>query len=187
MASRMSKKTRLIIMVIVIVAVAAIVGIALSHSFSSPSGSTLLSQNATDFTLPTMTGANVTLSELEGTPVVLNFWSISCAYCRAQLHYLEAVAQQSVGEIEVIAINMVDSAASVQTFFGDYEPTMIVALDGNGEVFVNYCQKDNPRGAIPITFFVDSEGVIQYIKIGAFTSEAALWDKLSSVLGITAP
>ena len=145
------------------------------------------SDEAPDFTLPTMTGANITLSELEGTPVVLNFWSISCSWCRKQLPYLENVAQQSGGEIKVIAVNIVDNAASVQNFFGDYEPTMIVALDGNREVFVNYCQKDNPQGYIPITFFVDSEGIVQYIKIGAFSSEAQLWDTLDSVFETTAP
>ena len=105
-----------------------------------------------------------------------------------QLPYLEAVAQQSGEEIKVIAINMIDSAASVQNFFGEYEPAMIVALDGNGEVFVNYCQNyNNPRGYVPFTLFVDSEGLVQYVQIGAFTSEAALWNKLHDVLGITIP
>ena len=182
MASRMSKKTRLIIMVTLIIAVVAIVGIALSRGSCSPSDSTPQSQNATDFTLPTMTGANITLSELEGTPVVLNFWSIPCYWCRKQLPYLENVAQQSGGEIKVMAVNMVDNAASVQNFFGDYEPTMIVALDGNGETFVDYCQKyNNPRGSIPFTFFVDSEGIVKYWQTGAFSSEAQLWDTLNSV------
>jgi len=180
MATRMSK-TRLIIMITLIIAVLAIVGGTLSCN------SSLLSEKAPDFTLPTLTGANITLSELEGTPVVLNFWSISCPACRQQLPYLENVAQQSGGEIKVIAVNIVDNAASVQNFFGDYEPTMTVALDGNREVFVNYCQKDNPRGYIPFTLFIDSEGIIQYIKIGAFTSDPELWDKLSSVFGITVP
>jgi len=180
MASRMSKKTWLI-RVTLIIAVIALVGIALSCSSSSPS-------EAPDFTLSTLTGANITLSELEGTPVVLNFWSISCSWCRKQLPYLENVAQQSEGEIKVIAINVGDSAATVQEFFGDYEPTMIVALDSNRETFVNYCRNyNNPRGAIPFTLFVDSEGIMQYKQIGAFSSETELWDTLHSVFGITVP
>jgi thiol-disulfide isomerase/thioredoxin len=183
----MSKKTW-VILAIVIIAVVVPVAIALSHSSSSPSDSTPQSQNATDLTLPTMAGANITLSELKGTPVVLNFWSISCPYCRVQLPYLEDVAQQSAGEIKVIAINMADNAASLQNFFGDYEPAMIVALDNNVETFVNYCQNyGNARGSIPFTLFVDSEGLVQYVKIGAFASEAELWNTLHSVLGITVP
>ena len=171
MASRMSKKTRLII-VILIVAVVTIVGIALSRNSSSPS----------DLTLPIIIFDETTLSELEGTPVVLNFWSISCYWCRQQLPSLENVAQQSEGEIKVIAVNIVDNAASVQSFFGDYEPTMIIALDNNAEAFLDYCQKyDNPRVGTPFTLFVDSEGIVQYVKIGAFTSEEQLQEALSSI------
>ena len=187
MAIRMSKKTGLIV-AIAIVAVGAIVGIALSRNSSNPSDSTPQSNNASDLTLPIITWNETTLSTLKGTPVVLNFWSISCPYCVEQLPYLEDVAQQSKGEIKVIAINMVDNAASVQKFFGNYEPAMIIALDSNGKSFVNYCLVyNNTRGAIPFTLFVDSEGVIQYVKIGAFASEAELCDTLYSVFGITVP
>jgi len=177
MAIRMSKKTRLIL-VIVIIAVGAVVGIALSCSSSSPS----------DLTLPIITWNETTLSTLEGTPVVLNFWSISCAYCRQQLPYLESVAQQSEGEIEVIAVNVADSASRIQTFFGDYEPAMVIALDKNSEAFRDYCLAyNNTRGSIPFTLFLDSESVVRYIKIGAFASEAALWSTLHDVFGTTTP
>lgn len=181
MARRMSKRSWLIV-AIVIVAVVAVVAIVLIRNSSSPSDSTPQLEEAPDFTLPTITGANITLSEMEGTPVVLNFWSIGCYWCRKQLPYLETVAQQSGEEIKVIAINMADNAASVQTFFSDYEPAMIIARDVNREAFVDYCLAyNNTLGSIPFTFFIDSEGLVQYVKIGAFTSEAALWDTLNDV------
>ena len=177
MAGKMSKKTWLIV-AILIIAVGSIVGIALSGNSSSPS----------DGTLPIITWNETTLSTLEGTQVVLNFWSISCYWCRQQLPYLENVAQQSGGEIKVIAVNIVDNAASVQNFFGDYRPTMIIALDKSGEAFADYCLAyNNTRGAIPFTLFVDSEGIVQYAKIGAFQSEAELWDTLNDVFGTTIP
>ena len=130
MASSTSK-TRLIIMSIVIIAVGAILGIALSCDSSSPS----------DGTLPIITWNETSLSAFEGTPVVLNFWSISCYWCRKQLPYLENVAQESEGAIKVIAVNIVDNAANIQEFFSDYEPTMIVALDRNRETFRDYSLK----------------------------------------------
>jgi thiol-disulfide isomerase/thioredoxin len=174
--------SRMLILITLIIAIIALGGIALSCNSFSPSS------EAPDFTLPTLTGANITLSELEGTPIVLNFWSTSCPYCVQQLPYLEDVAQQRQGEIDVIAINIGQDASTVQNFFGDYEPTMIVALDSNGETFVNYCQNyNNPRGYIPFTLFVDSAGIVKYVKVGAFASEAALWDTLHSVFGITVP
>jgi peroxiredoxin len=187
MASGMSRKTRLIL-VIVMVAVVTAVAIVVSRNFSGPSELTPQPQEAPDFTLPTMAGTNVTLSALRGTPVVLNFWSTSCSWCRKQLPYLESVAQQSEGETTVIAVNMIDNAASLQKFFVDYEPTMMIALDNNRGVFADYCAAyNNTRGAIPFTLFVDSEGLVQYVKIGAFASEEALWNTLHDVFGITIP
>jgi len=179
MDSRMLKTW--LIRVTLIITVLALAGGALSCN------SSLLSQKAPDFTLPTITEANVTLSELEGTPVVLNFWATNCPHCVTELYYFEAVAQESEGATKVIAINVGQTASTVQSFFGEYEPTMTVALDMNGEVFVNYCQEDNPRWYIPITFFVDSEGIVKHIKIGAFQSETELWDTLNDVFGITIP
>src|SRR4030043_606694 len=161
--------------VALIIAILALLGIGLSCDSSSPS-------QAPDFTLPTLTGGNITLSELQGTLVVLNFWSISCTYCRQQLPYLESVAQQSEGELEVIAVNMRDSASRIQTFFGDYEPTMTIAVDENREAFRDYCLAyNNTGGYIPFTLFVDSEGVVQYVKTGAFAGGTQLGDTLGRV------
>jgi peroxiredoxin len=179
MASRISKTW--LIRVTLIIAVLALIGIALGCSSPSPSGT-----KAPDFTLPTLTGANITLSELEGTPVVLNFWTTTCPYCVQQLPYLEDVAQQRQGEINVIATNIGQNASTVQSFvqsfFGNNETTMIVALDSNGEVFVNYCQNyGNLEGRIPFTLFVDSVGIVKYVKVGAFASEAALQNTIDSV------
>jgi len=112
MARRMSKK---LIRITLIIVVLTLVGGTLSCN------SSLLSQKAPDFTLPTMTGTNITLSELEGTPVVLNFWATWCGPCASELSFFENVAQQSGGEIKVIAINIGESASTVQNFFGDYE------------------------------------------------------------------
>jgi len=177
MASRMSKKAWLIL-AIVIIAVGTIVGIALSRNSSSPS----------DLTLPIITWNETTLSTLEGTPVVLVFWTTTCSYCNQQLHYVEAVAQQTEGEIKVVAINVGQSTSAIQKFFGDYQPTMIIALDKNSEAFVDYCQKyDNLQGYIPFTLFIDSEGIVKYWQRGAFSSEAQLWDTLNDVFDITIP
>ena len=172
MASRMLKK---LIRITLIITILALVGVALSCN------SSLLSQEAPDFTLATMTEDNITLSELEGAPVVINFWATTCPHCIVELPYFEAIAQESEGAIKVIAINVGQSLSTVQTVFGDFEPTMIVALDGNTEVFQTYSQEDNPRWYIPITFFVDSEGIVQYIKIGAFQSKTELRDTLDSI------
>jgi len=177
MANRMSKKTWIIVAILIIV-IGATVGIVMSCNSSGPS----------DLTLPIITWNETALSAFEGTPVLLNFWSIGCSWCRYQLPFLEEVAQQTEGETKIISINMVDSAASIQAFFGDYEPSMIIALDQNGEAFADYCVAyNNTNRAVPFMLFVDSEGMIQHTKLGAFGSETELWNTLHDVFGITIP
>jgi len=172
-----SKRTRLIV-VIAIMAILVLVGVVISRSSGSPS----------DVTLPIITWNETTLSTLKGTPVVINFWATWCSPCRVELPYLEAVAQEGEGEIKVVAINVRDSITTIQKFFGDYEPTMIVASDKNGQAFADYSLAyNNTQGYIPFTLFVGSEGIVKHAKIGAFMSEHELWNTLNDVFGTTIP
>jgi thiol-disulfide isomerase/thioredoxin len=148
---------------------------------------TVTSQKAPDFTLPTLTGTTVTLSKLEGAPVVLAFGATHCYWCREQAPYLEHVAQQTEGEMIIIDIDVGENITTVQDFFS-YEPTMTVALDSSRATFIDYCEAyNNTRHAMPFTLFVDSEGVVRFAQEGWFATEAALWDALHSVFGTTIP
>jgi len=180
MTNRMLKKPWLIMLTLIIAGLA-FVGIALGRSFFSPSGSTPPLTKAPDFTLSTLTGGNITLSELKGTPVVLHFWTTVCLNCRSELSYFEDVAQQSEGQIEVIAIDVGQNLSTVQKFFS-YKPTMIVALDENEKTFMNYCLNyNNLERGTPFTIFVSSEGVVKHVQLGRFGNETELWDTLHSV------
>jgi thiol-disulfide isomerase/thioredoxin len=164
----------------VIMLAVVLAGAALSCDSFTPS-------EAPDFTLSTMTGANITLSELRGSPVVLNFWSTSCSACRSQLPYFEDVALQS-DEVVVLTISVGDSNSTLVSFFNGYEPVMIVALDTDGATFVNYSQSfGNSRGYVPFMLFLDGDGIVQQMRIGAFGSEAELWNTLHDLLGVTIP
>jgi thiol-disulfide isomerase/thioredoxin len=173
----MTKKTKVIV-AIVIIAVVAIVAIALGRGPSRSS----------DVALTLITWNETTLSELKGTPVVLNFWTTRCPFCRPDLHRLDAIAQQGEGEITVVAINVGESASRVQRFFGDDTPTMMVALDEQGDAFDHYASAyNNTRRLIPFTIFVDSKGIVQYARVGAFASEAELRNVLHGALGVSIP
>jgi peroxiredoxin len=135
-------------------------------------------KQAPDFTLGTMTGTEITLSELRGTPVVLNFWDTHCPPCQNQLVYLEEAAIQSDGEIAIITVDIGDPLSRIKQFFGDYKLHFTVALDKDAQVSYKY----NVRYT-PTTFFIDSNGVIRAIKIGA--SETELWAGIETIRGPT--
>ena len=124
---------------------------------------------APDFTIPTMKDGEITLSHLQGKPVVLNLWAIRCPPCRVELPYFDAVAKQNENEVTIVAVNIEDNISKVEQFFGDSEVGFIVAIDVKAQVASTYA-----TGYIPTTIFIDSECIIRYLKVGGFTDEEQL-------------
>jgi len=69
---------------------------------------------APDFTLPTLDGGTVELSELRDKWVLLNFWTTWCDYCVIQMRYLQAAFEERGSEIEFIGINVGESEEKVR-------------------------------------------------------------------------
>jgi len=157
------------------------VGCSSSSSSSSPEELGLIVMKdeieAPDFTIPTMTGTVITLSELRGMPVVLNCWAKRCSPCRKELPYFDVAAKNYDGKVTILAVNLEDSVSKVKEFFGDNEVSFIVALDKNSQVASSYA-----TGYIPNTFFIDSHGIIHYIKVGAFPNDKNLQDSIDLLL-----
>ncbi len=124
---------------------------------------------APGFTLPTLDGQTVSLDEMRGQPVVLNFWATWCRPCCMEMPYLQEAFNQKGEEVRFIAINLGESEGRAREFAQDMGISFIIALDQNGGVGSAY----NIRG-IPTTFFIDKKGIICHIRGGAFGSEDEL-------------
>ena len=73
---------------------------------------------APDFTLATLDGASVTLSQLRDRWVLVNFWTTWCPWCIRQMPYLQAVFEERGDEIEFIGVNWGESEAKVRKHLG---------------------------------------------------------------------
>lgn len=127
---------------------------------------------APDFTLNTLEGEELTLSDLRGDPVVLNLWATWCPPCRAEMPALQEVYEQNRARgLKVIAVNMTyqDSVSEAEAFVRQYALTFPVPLDTTGVVGNSYQMR-----ALPSTFFIDHEGIIQQVVIGGPMAEATL-------------
>ena len=71
-----------------------------------------------DFTLTDGSGNSYTLSELlkEKKAVVLNFWYVQCAPCKAEFPFLQEAYEQYTGDIALLALNPINSADEVASF-----------------------------------------------------------------------
>lgn len=136
---------------------------------------------APDFTLETLDGGQVTLSDLRGQAVVVNLWASWCPPCRAEMPALQRVyeAYRDRGLV-VLAVNVTyqDSLADATAFVRQYGLTFPVALDRRGLVANRYLLR-----ALPSTYFVDREGVIRKVIVGGPMSEATIRTTVEEILG----
>ncbi len=135
---------------------------------------------APDFTLETLEGDLVTLSDLRGKAVVVNLWASWCPPCRAEMPALQAAYEADHARgLEILAVNMTyqDREQDAQTFVQDFGLTFTIPLDRDGTVARQYLLR-----ALPSTFFVGPDGVIQKVVIGGPMSEATIRSTISEML-----
>ena len=120
-------------------------------------------QPAPDFTLETLGGELVSLSDYRGQVVVLNFWATWCAPCRAEMPEFQALWEEheAAGDLVVLAVDFQEGAAQVNGFVEEFNLTFPVVLDASGEVVDEY-----GLFGLPGTFFIDANGVLQSRVLG---------------------
>lgn len=146
-------------------------------SCSTPSEAPEIGKSAPSFQLADIDGQSVSLNDFRGKPVLLNFWATWCSPCRVEMPYIQEVYDEwSERGLVVLAINIGEGPGEVEEFMRGHSLTFPVLLDMAGNVARQY----NIRG-IPTTYFIDSSGVIQDIKVGAFASVVEIEDRLSRI------
>jgi peroxiredoxin len=120
--------------------------------------------SAPEFSLTTLTGSNITLSDLRGKNVVLNYWKSWCVPCMDELVALENLHRTYQGEnLFILSVNGIedDSLEDVNRTVNEKGLTFPVILD-HGETF----WKSYQVLFLPTSFFIDKQGVIRDIAIG---------------------
>lgn len=144
----------------------------------TPAQGTQVGNLAPDFELQSLDGQSVSLSDLQGKPVLLNFWATWCRPCVSEMPYLQEIHDEWAGKgLALLAVNIGESSAKVKEFIQNHNLSLPVLLDSNQDVALEY----NIR-YIPTTFFIDKNGIIQAVKFGAFSSKAEIEEILSKII-----
>ena len=132
---------------------------------------------ATDFTIALFDGGGeeLSLSDLEGEVVVLNFWASWCLPCRREMPAFETIYQEYKERgVVFVGVAVDDFAQDARDFAAEVGVSYPVGLDVTGEIAEAY-----EIGALPTTFFIDREGMITR-KIAGQVNEGILRVFLSS-------
>jgi len=116
----------------------------------------LLGKPAPEFTLTDLDGKQWTLSELKGTPVVLNFWATWCGPCKWEHPVLVQAARNGLGGATYLGVVYQDEPEAIQAFVQQHGQWGPVLMDDAGKVSIAYGVY-----GVPETFFIDSQGIIQ--------------------------
>lgn len=136
----------------------------------------VIDQPIEDFELKDLNGNTVKLSDYSGKIVFLNFWATWCPPCRDEMPYMQKFYDKYKDEdIVILAVNpamvenqgMGDSKKAekkVRKFIDDNKYTFPVLLDSEDTAWSFYQQR-----GIPANYIIDTEGMIKYLKPGAFS------------------
>jgi peroxiredoxin len=174
----MTNIVRIVVLVSMLVA-----GLAIAGCSDNPTPAPVLKPGspAPDFQLKDLDGQSVSLSGLQGHPVMLNFWATSCGYCRTEMPFIqEAYEDEEWREqgLVILAVNLGDSPAAADKFMEDNGLSFTVLLDTQASLAQDY----NIYG-IPVTYLIDKNGIIIDRKLGPFASKAEIdWRLINSIL-----
>ena len=133
-------------------------------------------KKAIDFEVELLSGEKVKLSDYLGKPVFLNFWATWCGPCIGEMPYIEKIKNTYGDKLVVLAINGGELKTDVQAFVERMNYTFDVGIDEKNEALTIYDSM-----YIPLSIFIDKNGVIQERQVGAL-SESKMNEIIKSLL-----
>jgi len=130
--------------------------------------SPLIGRPAPEFTLQSIDGAEVSLADYRGRPVLVNFWASWCVECIAEHRVLMEAQERYGDDFAIVGILYDDTVADAQRFLirnGDGGWPNLV--DASGTVAIDF-----GVSGVPESFFIDADGIVRDKQWGAVTVEA---------------
>jgi peroxiredoxin len=134
----------------------------LAAALAAPAAQASAPAAATDFTLPARDGGTVSLSDLRGQVVMINFWATWCGPCRQEMPLL----QQLYGKYEplgftLLGVNVEPDSAPAQDWLKKVSVTFPILFDRDNKVSAQFGVE-----AMPSTVLIDREGNVRHVHRG---------------------
>ena len=143
----------------------------------------LLDKPAPDFTLEDLEGNTVSLSDLKGKTIILDFWATWCGPCIRSFPGMQKAVDKFKDDdsVKFLFINTWERGEGVKEkvakFIKEKEVTFQVLMDSENKVVEAYGVE-----GIPTKFVVDKEGKIRFKSVGFGGDDDKLVDELSLMI-----
>ncbi len=129
---------------------------------------------APNFTLPSMGGANLRLSEYRGEVVLVNFWASWCGPCRQEMPLLDKMYQRyKKAGFTLLGVNVEKDSSKGQRIAEQMQLSFPVLFDRKQQVVDAY-----DVASMPSTVLVDRDGNIRYVHLGYKAGDEKLYSKM---------
>ena len=133
---------------------------------------------APNFTLKSLAGKNIKLSELTGNVVLVNFWASWCGPCRQEMPLLNAIHKKYAPlGFTVLGVNVEEKVANAKSFIAERPVDFPILLDNKNRVSQLYNVV-----AMPTTVVIDRDGKIRFIHQGYQAGDEAKYRKMVKTL-----
>ncbi|WP_298844212.1 TlpA family protein disulfide reductase [Clostridium sp.] len=117
---------------------------------------------AIDFKLKDLNGKELSLSDLKGKRVFLNFWATWCPPCKAEMPEIEKLYQETKNSnLVIVAVEIGEPLSTVKPFIDSNKYNFKVLIDPDQRVAAQY-----NITSIPTSYFIDVDGNIISKNIG---------------------
>jgi DsbE subfamily thiol:disulfide oxidoreductase len=155
-----------VVVLVLIVAAVAMWGTG-GPSAAQSTGRPLPGQPAKEFTLGLLDGSSLTLSEMRGELVLINFWASWCPPCEDEMPALQAISEEFRAQgVTVVGVAYDDTETDAREMISRFGLTYPVGLDAGDRISSDY-----GITGVPETFVVDRNGQVAYVHIGPVTAE----------------
>jgi cytochrome c biogenesis protein CcmG/thiol:disulfide interchange protein DsbE len=127
--------------------------------------------------------SQVSLSDLRGKVVVINFWASWCKPCEQEAAEMQEAWEEyePTGEVVFLGVDYVDTPTNAFIYLRKFGITYPNGEDLNVTLKRPISDYFNVQG-VPETYFIDRNGVLQYVQVGPFSSVAQIRAQIDPML-----
>lgn len=122
--------------------------------------------------------AGAVMESLRG-PMIVNVWGSWCSTCLAETPEFVSFYSKAKGKVQLVGVAVEESSPENSQKF----------IVENGMTWPNFYDRDNTTRSyfgmgVPVTWFIDAQGVVKFKKFGEVKSEQELIDLTEKHLGV---